>query len=41
MTRNQFVSLQAAQASGIPFPELCERIASLARTTGPGKGDKN
>jgi D-alanine-D-alanine ligase len=29
---------QAAKAAGIPFPELCERIARLARNNRTGKG---
>lgn len=29
---------QAAQAAGIPFPELCERIARLARNNQAGQG---
>ena len=37
MTRTSLFP-QAAQASGIPFPELCERIASLARNNRTGKG---
>jgi len=35
MTRTSLFP-QAAQAAGIPFPELCERIASLARNNRPG-----
>ena len=37
MTRTSLFP-QAAQASGIPFPELCERIASLARNKRAGQG---
>jgi D-alanine-D-alanine ligase len=37
MTRTSLFP-QAAQASGIPFPELCERIASLARNNRAGRG---
>ena len=37
MTRTSLFP-QAAQASGIPFPELCERIASLARNNRAGQG---
>jgi D-alanine-D-alanine ligase len=37
MTRTSLFP-QAAQAAGIPFPELCERIAGLARNNRPGKG---
>ena len=37
MTRTSLFP-QAAQAAGIPFPELCERIASLARNNRAGKG---
>ena len=37
MTRTSLFP-QAAQAAGIPFPELCERIASLARNTRTGEG---
>jgi D-alanine-D-alanine ligase len=37
MTRTSLFP-QAAQAAGIPFPELCERIASLARNKRPGEG---
>src|SRR3989475_328392 len=37
MTRTSLFP-QAAQAAGIPFPELCERIASLARNNRTGKG---
>lgn len=37
MTRTSLFP-QAAQAAGIPFPELCERIAKLARNNRPGKG---
>ena len=37
MTRTSLLP-QAAQAAGIPFPELCERIARLARNNRPGKG---
>ena len=37
MTRTSLFP-QAAQAAGIPFPELCERIARLARNNRPGKG---
>jgi len=35
MTRTSLFP-QAAQAAGIPFPELCERIASLARNNRAG-----
>lgn len=34
MTRTSLLP-QAAQAAGIPFPELCERIATLARNKRP------
>lgn len=37
MTRTSLFP-QAAQAAGIPFPELCERIARLARNNRKGKG---
>ena len=37
MTRTSLFP-QAAQAAGIPFPELCERIASLARNNRTAKG---
>ena len=37
MTRTSLFP-QAAQAAGIHFPELCERIASLARNNRTGKG---
>ncbi|HEV8381120.1 MAG TPA: D-alanine--D-alanine ligase [Gemmatimonadales bacterium] len=37
MTRTSLFP-QAAQAAGIPFPELCERIASLARNNRAGQG---
>lgn len=37
MTRTSLFP-QAAQAAGIPFPELCERIAGLARNNRPGTG---
>ena len=37
MTRTSLLP-QAAQAAGIPFPELCERIARLARNNRTGKG---
>jgi len=37
MTRTSLFP-QAAQASGIPFPELCERIASLARNNRAAQG---
>lgn len=37
MTRTSLFP-QAAQAAGIPFPELCERIAGLARNNRLGKG---
>jgi D-alanine-D-alanine ligase len=37
MTRTSLFP-QAAQAAGIPFPELCERIARLARNNQAGKG---
>jgi len=37
MTRTSLFP-QAAQAAGIPFPELCERIAGLARNNRAGKG---
>jgi len=37
MTRTSLLP-QAAQASGIPFPELCERIAGLARNNRAGQG---
>ena len=37
MTRTSLFPL-AAQAAGIHFPELCERIASLARNNRTGKG---
>jgi D-alanine-D-alanine ligase len=37
MTRTSLFP-QAAQAAGIPFPELCERIARLARNNRTGKG---
>jgi D-alanine-D-alanine ligase len=40
MTRTSLFP-QAAQAAGIAFPELCERIASLAGTTGLNRGHKN
>jgi D-alanine-D-alanine ligase len=30
---------QAAQAAGVPFPELCERICGLARNLQPVRGD--
>jgi D-alanine-D-alanine ligase len=30
---------QAAQAAGVPFPELCERICGLARNLRPVRGD--
>jgi D-alanine-D-alanine ligase len=39
MTRTSLLP-QAAQAAGIPFPELCERIARLARNNRTGKGGK-
>jgi D-alanine-D-alanine ligase len=37
MTRTSLFP-QAAQAAGIPFPELCERIARLARNNEAGQG---
>jgi D-alanine-D-alanine ligase len=37
MTRTSLYP-QAAQAAGIPFPELCERIARLARNNAAGTG---
>ncbi len=37
MTRTSLYP-QAAQAAGIPFPELCERIAGLARNNRAGQG---
>ena len=37
MTRTSLLP-QAAQAAGIPFPELCERIARLARNNRSGTG---
>jgi len=37
MTRTSLFP-QAAQAAGIPFPELCERLARLARNNRTGKG---
>ena len=37
MTRTSLFP-QAAQAAGIPFPELCERLASLARNNRTGQG---
>ncbi len=37
MTRTSLFP-QAAQAAGIPFPELCDRIASLARNNRTRKG---
>ena len=37
MTRTSLFP-QAAQAAGIPFPELCERIARLARNNRAGQG---
>lgn len=37
MTRTSLFP-QAAQAAGIPFPELCERIARLARNNQAGQG---
>jgi D-alanine-D-alanine ligase len=37
MTRTSLLP-QAAQAAGIPFPELCERIARLARNNRTGTG---
>jgi len=37
MTRTSLFP-QAAQAAGIPFPEVCERIARLARNNRTGKG---
>jgi D-alanine-D-alanine ligase len=37
MTRTSLYP-QAAQAAGIPFPELCERIARLARNNRTGRG---
>jgi D-alanine-D-alanine ligase len=37
MTRTSLFP-QAAQAAGIPFPELCERIAGLARNNRTGTG---
>ena len=37
MTRTSLLP-QAAQAAGIPFPELCERLARLARNNRTGKG---
>lgn len=37
MTRTSLFP-QAAQAAGIPFPELCERIARLARNNRTGRG---
>jgi D-alanine-D-alanine ligase len=37
MTRTSLLP-QAAQAAGIPFPDLCERIARLARNNRTGKG---
>ncbi|MFN2570059.1 MAG: D-alanine--D-alanine ligase [Gemmatimonadales bacterium] len=37
MTRTSLYP-QAAQAAGIPFPELCERIARLARNNRTGQG---
>jgi D-alanine-D-alanine ligase len=37
MTRTSLFP-QAAQAAGIPFPDLCERIASLARNNRTGSG---
>ena len=37
MTRTSLFP-QAAQAAGIPFPELCERVARLARNNRTGRG---
>jgi len=37
MTRTSLFP-QAAQAAGIPFPELCERIARLARNNRVARG---
>src|SRR5256712_1876041 len=37
MTRTSLYP-QAAQAAGIPFPELCERVARLARNKRTGRG---
>ena len=37
MTRTSLYP-QAAQAAGIPFPELCERVARLARNNRTGRG---
>src|SRR2546430_753835 len=37
MTRTSLYH-QAAQAAGIPFPELCERVARLARNNRTGRG---
>ena len=37
MTRTSLYP-QAAQAAGIPFPELCERLARLARNNAAGTG---
>src|SRR6185436_16084845 len=37
MTRTSLFP-QAAQAAGIPFPELCERLARLARNNRTGRG---
>jgi D-alanine-D-alanine ligase len=37
MTRTSLYP-QAAQAAGVPFPELCERIAGLARNNRAGQG---
>ena len=37
MTRTSLFP-QAAQAAGIPFPELCERIARLARNNRAAQG---
>ena len=37
MTRTSLYP-QAAQAAGIPFPELCERLARLARNNATGTG---
>ena len=39
MTRTSLLP-QAAQAAGIEFPELCERIARLARNNQAAKGAK-
>jgi D-alanine-D-alanine ligase len=37
MTRTSLLP-QAAQAAGIAFPELCERICRLARNNGAARG---